>query len=65
MQVTLFIPLLVLAPGRDIVSSERTSGTIKMLLIRSIRRWKVLLSKLIVLALYVSLTVLIPYYYNI
>ncbi|KRE38731.1 ABC transporter permease [Paenibacillus sp. Soil522] len=55
--VTLFIPLLVLALGSDIVSSERTSGTIKMLLTRPIKRWKVLLSKLIVLVLYVSLTV--------
>ncbi|HTG70733.1 MAG TPA: ABC transporter permease [Candidatus Udaeobacter sp.] len=57
--VTLFIPLLVLALGSDIVSSERTSGTIKMLLTRPIKRWKVLLSKLIVLVLYVSLTVVI------
>lgn len=55
--VTLFIPMLVLALGADIVSSERTSGTIKMLLTRPVKRWKVLLCKLIVLTLYVSLTI--------
>lgn len=56
--VTLFIPLLVLALGSDMVSGERSSGTIKMLLTRPIRRWKILLSKLIALCLYVSLTIM-------
>lgn len=57
--VTLFIPLLVLALGSDLISGERTSGTIKQLLTRPVRRWKVLLSKLCALALYVSLTVVV------
>ncbi|GIP59208.1 ABC transporter permease [Paenibacillus woosongensis] len=54
---TLFIPLLIMGIGSDIVSSERTSGTIKMLLTRPVRRWKVLLSKLITLLMFVSLIV--------
>lgn len=55
---TLFIPLLIMGLGSDIVSAERTTGTIKMLLTRPVRRWKVLLSKLITLLMFVSLTVL-------
>ncbi|MFC4777635.1 ABC transporter permease [Paenibacillus sp. GCM10023252] len=55
--VTLFIPLLVLAIGSDLVSGERTNGTIKMLLTRPVRRWKILFSKLAALTLYVSLTI--------
>ena len=43
--VTLFIPLLVMIIAIDIVSGERADGTIKMLLTRPIRRWKILLSK--------------------
>ncbi|GIP53491.1 MULTISPECIES: ABC transporter permease subunit [Paenibacillus] len=54
---TLFIPLLIMGIGSDIVSSERTGGTVKMLLTRPVRRWKVLLSKLITLLLFVSLIV--------
>lgn len=53
--VTLFIPLLVLAVAGDLVSGERTAGTIKMLLTRPVRRWKILLAKLAALTLYVSL----------
>lgn len=55
--VTLFIPLLVLAVASDLVSGERTAGTIKMLLTRPVRRWRILLSKLIALSLYVALIV--------
>jgi ABC-2 type transport system permease protein len=54
----MFIPLLVLAVASDLVSGERSTGTIKMLLTRPVRRWKILLSKLIALTLYVSLTIL-------
>ncbi|WP_036624752.1 ABC transporter permease [Paenibacillus barengoltzii] len=54
---TLFIPLLIMGVGSDIVSSERTSGTVKMLLTRPVRRWKVLLSKLITLMMFVSLII--------
>ncbi|PZD93601.1 ABC transporter permease [Paenibacillus sambharensis] len=55
--ITLFIPLMVLAIASDLVSGERTTGTIKMLLTRPVRRWKVLLSKAVTLTLYVSLII--------
>ncbi|WP_151734544.1 ABC transporter permease ['Paenibacillus yunnanensis' Narsing Rao et al. 2020] len=56
--VNLFIPLLIMAVASDLVSGERTTGTIKMLLTRPVRRWKVLLSKLVALLMFVSLIVL-------
>ena len=56
--ITLFIPLLIMAIASDIVSGERTTGTIKMLLTRPVKRWKVLLSKLVALMMFVSLIVL-------
>ncbi|MBO9596206.1 MAG: ABC transporter permease, partial [Cohnella sp.] len=37
--------------------SERSTGTIKMLLTRPVRRWRILLSKLLTLSLYVSLII--------
>lgn len=56
--LSLFLPLIVLVIASDIVSSERALGTIKILLTRPVRRWKVLTSKLIALMMYVSLSVL-------
>ncbi|QGG56187.1 ABC transporter permease [Paenibacillus sp. B01] len=56
--VSMFFPLLILALSSDLVSGERTGGTIKMLLTRPVRRWKILTSKLIALTLYVSLAIL-------
>lgn len=56
--VTLFIPLLIMAIASDLVSGERTSGTIKMLLTRPVRRWKVLFSKMTALLMFVSLIIL-------
>ena len=56
--VTLFIPLMVLAIASDLVSGERSAGTIKMLLTRPVRRWKILFSKLVALTFYVSLTII-------
>ncbi|WP_370866553.1 ABC transporter permease subunit [Saccharibacillus sp. JS10] len=58
---TLFIPLMILTIASDLVSSERTGGTIKMLLTRPVRRWKVLLSKLTALLMFVSLIVVSAY----
>jgi len=55
--VTLFVPLMVLAIASDMVSSERSTGTIKMLLTRPVRRWRILFSKLATLTLYVSLII--------
>ncbi len=56
--VTLFIPLIIMVIAADIVSGEHTAGTIKLLLTRPVRRWKILLSKMITLVLFTSLTVL-------
>ncbi|MBC8079545.1 MAG: ABC transporter permease, partial [Gorillibacterium sp.] len=53
--VGLFLPLLVAILASDIVSSEQSTGTIKLLLTRPVRRWKILMSKFITLILFVSL----------
>ncbi|MDO7904990.1 ABC transporter permease [Paenibacillus sp. JX-17] len=55
--INLFIPLLIMAVASDLVSGERTTGTIKMLLTRPVKRWKILLSKLLTLGMFVSLIV--------
>lgn len=55
--VTLFIPLMVMVLASDLVSGEHSSGTIKLLLTRPVRRWKVLASKFAAMLLFVSLTV--------
>ncbi len=57
--VALFLPLLVVVVASDIVSSEHSGGTIKLLLTRPVRRWKILLSKYLALILTVSLILLI------
>jgi len=56
--VGLFIPLLIAVLASDIVSSEHSTGTIKLLLTRPVARWRVLMSKLITLILFTSLIVL-------
>ncbi|SFX09137.1 ABC-2 type transport system permease protein [Thermoactinomyces sp. DSM 45891] len=56
--VSLFLPLLVVIIAADLVSSEHSSGTIKLLLTRPVRRWKVLLSKYISLLFATSFIVL-------
>ncbi|WP_025692038.1 ABC transporter permease [Paenibacillus zanthoxyli] len=55
--ISLFIPLMIMAVASDIVSGERTTGTIKMLLTRPVKRWKVLMSKMIALLMFVSLII--------
>lgn len=57
--IGMFLPLLVMIIAIDMVSGERSDGTIKVLLTRSVKRWKILLSKYITLLLYISLIVLI------
>ncbi|AOM81813.1 ABC transporter permease [Salisediminibacterium beveridgei] len=54
----LFIPLLIVVVTADLVSSERSAGTFKMLLTRPVERWRVLLSKWLTMGLAVSLIVL-------
>jgi ABC-2 type transport system permease protein len=55
--ITLFLPLMVMVVAADIVSSERSAGTIKLLLTRPVKRWKILLSKYIALILSVSIII--------
>lgn len=57
--IDLFIPLMVMVIASDIVSSEHSLGSIKLLLTRPIKRWKVLLSKYITLCLAISLIIAI------
>ena len=53
----LFLPLLVMIVAVDLVSSERSMGTIKLLLTRPVSRFKILLSKYIALLLSVSIII--------
>ncbi|WP_409276004.1 ABC transporter permease subunit [Neobacillus sp. SCS-31] len=57
--IDLFLPLMVMVIASDLVSSEHSQGTIKLLLTRPIKRWRVLLSKYVTLCLSVSLIVAI------
>ncbi|MDQ0217804.1 ABC transporter permease [Peribacillus cavernae] len=50
----LFIPLLVMIIASDLVSSEHSLGSIKLLLTRPVKRWRILLSKYITLLLAIS-----------
>ncbi|MFJ8258201.1 ABC transporter permease [Peribacillus asahii] len=54
---SLFIPLLVMIVASDLVSSESSQGTIKLLLTRPVPRWKILMSKYITLLLSISIIV--------
>jgi ABC-2 type transport system permease protein len=54
----LLLPLLVGVLGSDIVSAENAEGTDKLLLTRPVRRWKILMSKLITLWVFTTLTLL-------
>ncbi|WP_200761020.1 ABC transporter permease subunit [Effusibacillus dendaii] len=58
LSVSLLLPLLVVTLSADLVSSEWGQGTIKLLLTRPVRRWKVLAAKYAVLVMFVSLTIL-------
>lgn len=55
--INLFIPLMVMVVAADLVSSERSAGTVKLLLTRPVKRWKILMSKYIALVLSVSFIV--------
>lgn len=55
--VSLFLPLLIMIVATDLVSGEHGEGTIKLLLTRPVKRWRILLSKFLALILFVSLTV--------
>ncbi|RHW38054.1 ABC transporter permease [Neobacillus notoginsengisoli] len=57
--IDLFLPLMVMVIASDLVSSEHSLGSIKLLLTRPVKRWRVLLSKYITLCLAVSVIVAI------
>jgi ABC-2 type transport system permease protein len=54
----LLLPLLIGVLGSDIVSAENAEGTDKLLLTRPVRRWKILLAKLVTLWMFASITLL-------
>jgi len=56
--VSLFMPMIIVILAVDLVSAEYSEGTIKLLLTRPVRRWKILTSKLLTLLLFTSLTIL-------
>ncbi|RXI95541.1 ABC transporter permease [Anaerobacillus alkaliphilus] len=57
--VHMLLPLLIMIIAADLVSSEHSLGTVKLLLTRPVKRWKILLSKYITLVLAVSLVLFI------
>jgi ABC-2 type transport system permease protein len=58
----LLIPLLIAVFGADLVSSEFAEGTITLLLTRPVSRWKVLLSKVVAMVLFTTLTLLAAFF---
>lgn len=62
--VSLFFPLLVIILAADLVSSEHSGGTIKLLLTRPVPRWKILMSKYISLLFSISLMLLITVFFS-
>lgn len=57
--IDLLLPLMMMVIAADLVSSEFSAGTIKALLTRSVKRWKILLSKYLALLLSISLILLL------
>jgi ABC-2 type transport system permease protein len=55
--IELFLPLMVMVVVADLVSSEASGGTIKLLLTRPVSRWRILLSKYIAMLLSISFIV--------
>lgn len=51
---SLLLPLMMMVIASDLVSSEHSAGTVKALLTRPARRWRILLSKYLTLVLSVS-----------
>lgn len=55
--ISLLLPLLMMIVAADLVSSEHSAGTIKVLLTRRATRWRVLLSKYLAMVLCVSIII--------
>ncbi len=53
--VTLVLPLFIIIIMADIVSGEYNDGTIKTLLSRPVKRWKILMAKWLTILLYTSM----------
>ena len=58
----LLIPLLIAVFGADLVSSEFAEGTITLLLTRPVARWKILVSKVVAMILFTTLTLLAAFF---
>jgi ABC-2 type transport system permease protein len=56
--IIMFIPLMIIILASDLVSGEFSNRTIKVILTRSVPRWKVLLSKYIALLMMTTMVVL-------
>ncbi len=56
--IFLFLPLLIVMLAADMVSGESSAGTIKLLLVRNVPRWKILLSKYLTLLILEVIVVL-------
>lgn len=54
---SLLLPLMMMVIASDLVSSEFGNGTVKLLLTRPVRRWRILLSKYVTLVLAVSIII--------
>ena len=59
--IFLFLPLLIIMLAADMVSGEASSGTIKLLLVRKVPRWKILLSKYLTLVILEVLVVVFAF----
>lgn len=55
--ISLLLPLMMMIVAADLVSSEHGGGTIKLLLTRKVKRWRILLSKYLALLLCVSIII--------
>jgi ABC-2 type transport system permease protein len=55
--ISLLLPLMMMIVASDLVSSEHSAGTIKLLLTRKVKRWRILLSKYLALVLCVSIII--------
>lgn len=55
--IFLFLPLLIVILAADMVSGESANGTIKLLLVQNVPRWKILLSKCLALLILETIVV--------
>ncbi|EOD00590.1 putativ membrane protein [Caldisalinibacter kiritimatiensis] len=63
--IPLFLPMLIIILASDIVSSEFSDGTIKILLTKPVPRWKILLSKYISLLIITTFVIILTGIYSV